>query len=65
MRIAFFIINNIVGGGGMVATENAINSIKKHHEVFLFLEDIINDTSKHLLKVEGVKYIKVGKKSIR
>lgn len=63
MKIGFFVINNVIGGGGMVATENAINTIKNKHDIVIFLEDIISDNSKHLLNIDGVKYIKVGKLS--
>lgn len=63
MKIGFFVINNVIGGGGMVATENAINTIKNKHDIVIFLEDIIADNSKHLLNIDGVKYIKVGKLS--
>lgn len=61
MNIAFFVINNVIGGGGMVATENAINILKRNHNITIFMEDIIEDNSKHLLSVDGVNFEKVGK----
>ncbi|OUO49302.1 hypothetical protein B5F76_14120 [Desulfovibrio sp. An276] len=61
MKIGFFIINNIVGGGGMIATQNAINTIKEYHDIILFLEEKISDKSRHLLDVGNIKYVEVGK----
>lgn len=61
MKLGFFIINNVVGGGGMVATQDAINAlINNGHEVTIFMQQIITDKSKHLLNAPKARYVECG-----
>ena len=62
-KIAFFIINNVVGGGGMIATQYAIKSLmSKGHDVIIIAEQFIDDQQKHLLDVDAPIFA-VGKMS--
>lgn len=62
MKIGFFIINNIVGGGGMVATQDAINMLASMgYEICIFMECIKTDDKLHLLTTKSnVKYVECG-----
>lgn len=61
MKLGFFIINNVVGGGGMVATQDAINALSDEgHEVIVFMQEIITDNKKHLLITPKARYVECG-----
>lgn len=61
MRIAFFIINNVIGGGGMVATQSAIRMLNNSgHEIYIFLQELVSDKNKHLLNLDNIKYVECG-----
>lgn len=61
-KLGFFALSNRVGGGGMVATENAIkNLLKQGHKIVLFVENFITDENIHQMVVDNVTVIPVGK----
>lgn len=61
LHLAFFMLGNDIGGGGMVATQNAINILKLKHKITIFVEKLHKDSNRHLLNIGKIKIIEVGK----